>query len=106
MTVLCGHGYTPARPACAEIHSRRAPPSVLVPTAECGLKNDQWEVISQLAEVRVGENESFEAALRRFNKKIQQSGILAEARRREHFEKPSVKRKRKEAKRKKAARGE
>jgi len=43
-----------------------------------------------LAEVRVGENESFESALRRFNKKIQQSGILAEARRREHYEKPSV----------------
>jgi small subunit ribosomal protein S21 len=58
----------------------------------------------RLAEVRVGENETFESALRRFNKKIQQSGILAEARRREHYEKPSVKRKRKEAKRKKVAR--
>jgi small subunit ribosomal protein S21 len=63
-----------------------------------------WEVNPELAEVRVGENETFESALRRFNKKIQQSGILAEARRREHYEKPSVKRKRKEAKRKKAAR--
>jgi small subunit ribosomal protein S21 len=52
----------------------------------------------------VGENETFGSALRRFNKKIQQSGILAEARRREHYEKPSVKRKRKEAKRKKNAR--
>jgi len=62
------------------------------------------EVSPELAEVRVGENETFESALRRFNKKIQQSGILAEARRREHYEKPSVKRKRKEAKRKKAAR--
>jgi small subunit ribosomal protein S21 len=62
------------------------------------------EVIAHLAEVRVGENETFESALRRFNKKIQQSGILAEARRREHYEKPSVKRKRKEAKRKKVAR--
>ena len=40
-----------------------------------------------MAEVRVGENETFESALRRFNKKIQQSGILAEARRREHYEK-------------------
>ena len=58
----------------------------------------------RLAEVRVGENETFESALRRFNKKIQQSGILAVARRREHYEKPSVKRKRKEAKRKKNAR--
>jgi small subunit ribosomal protein S21 len=62
------------------------------------------EVNRELAEVRVGENETFESALRRFNKKIQQSGILAEARRREHYEKPSVKRKRKEAKRKKNAR--
>ena len=50
----------------------------------------------------MGENETFESALRRFNKKIQQSGILAEARRREHYEKPSVKRKRKEAKKRKA----
>ena len=58
--------------------------------------------LRRLAEVRVGENETFESALRRFNKKIQQSGILAEARRREHYEKPSVKRKRKEAKKRKA----
>ena len=63
-----------------------------------------WGGEHRLAEVRVGENETFESALRRFNKKIQQSGILAEARRREHYEKPSVKRKRKEAKRKKNAR--
>jgi small subunit ribosomal protein S21 len=50
-----------------------------------------------VSEVKVGENESFETALKRFNRKIQQDGILAEARRREHYEKPSVKRKRKEA---------
>jgi small subunit ribosomal protein S21 len=50
-----------------------------------------------LTEVVVGDNESFEAALKRFNKKVQQDGILAEARRREHYEKPSVKRKKKEA---------
>jgi small subunit ribosomal protein S21 len=50
-----------------------------------------------VSEVRISENESFETALKRFNRKIQQAGILAEARRREHFEKPSVKRKRKEA---------
>ena len=69
------------------------------------LREPGREVVNrELAEVRVGENETFESALRRFNKKIQQSGILAEARRREHYEKPSVKRKRKEAKRKKAAR--
>jgi small subunit ribosomal protein S21 len=49
-----------------------------------------------VSEVKVGENESFETALKRFNRKIQQDGILTEARRREHYEKPSVKRKRKE----------
>jgi small subunit ribosomal protein S21 len=80
--------------------------SVPGPRREGRGKHRRWEVIPDLAEVRVGENESFESALRRFNKKIQQSGILAEARRREHYEKPSVKRKRKEAKRKKAARSE
>jgi len=50
-----------------------------------------------VSEVKVGDHESFETALKRFNRKLQQDGILAEARRREHYEKPSVKRKRKEA---------
>src|SRR5262245_33601860 len=83
---------------------RRAPAPASGPGIGVGQKCRRQEVISRLAEVRVGENETFESALRRFNKKIQQSGILAEARRREHYEKPSVKRKRKEAKRKKNAR--
>src|SRR4029079_14448958 len=75
------------------------------PRARCVQARRQPEEVNPgLAEVRVGENETFESDLRRFNKKIQQSGILAEARRREHYEKPSVKRKRKEAKRKKNAR--
>lgn len=50
-----------------------------------------------MSEVKIGEHESFEIALKRFNRKIQQDGILAEARRREHYEKPGMKRKRKEA---------
>jgi small subunit ribosomal protein S21 len=50
-----------------------------------------------LAEVIVGETESFESALKRFTKRVQQDGILAEARRREHFEKPSIRRKKKAA---------
>ena len=58
-----------------------------------------------MSEVKVSDHESFETALKRFNRKIQQDGILTEARRREHYEKPSVKRKRKEAaKRRKAIR--
>ena len=50
-----------------------------------------------MANVVAGDNESFESLLRRFNRRVQQDGILAEARRREHYEKPSVKRKRKAA---------
>jgi small subunit ribosomal protein S21 len=58
-----------------------------------------------VAQVNADGNESFESLLRRFNKKVQQEGILSEVRRREHYEKPSVKRKRKEAaKRRKIAR--
>ena len=56
-----------------------------------------------MANVVAGDNESFESLLRRFNKKVQQGGILAEVHRREHYEKPSVKRK-EAARRRKAAR--
>jgi len=58
-----------------------------------------------VARVVVGENESFESLLRRFNKRVQQEAILSEVRRREYYEKPSIKRKRKEAqKRRKSSR--
>lgn len=49
----------------------------------------------QMSEIKVGENESIESALKRFKKKIQKAGILSEIKRRERYEKPSVKRKRK-----------
>ncbi len=48
-----------------------------------------------MPEVKVGENESIESALKRFKKKIQKAGILSEIKRREVYEKPSIKRKRK-----------
>ena len=58
-----------------------------------------------MAEVVIGDGESFEAALKRFTKRVQQDGTLSEARRRERFEKPSVRRKKKEAaRRRKSAR--
>ena len=58
-----------------------------------------------MAHVVADDNESFESLLRRFNKRVQQEGILSEVRRREHYEKPSIKRKRKEAaKRRKSSR--
>jgi len=45
--------------------------------------------------ITLGENESIERALKRFKKSCQNSGILAELKRREYYEKPSVKRKKK-----------
>ena len=57
-----------------------------------------------LTEVLFRQNESFEAGLRRFNKRVQQDGVLAESRRRKQFEKPSVRRKKKQAARTRKAR--
>ena len=45
--------------------------------------------------IKVRENEPFEVAMRRFKKQCEKAGILAELRKREHYEKPSVRRKRK-----------
>jgi small subunit ribosomal protein S21 len=43
----------------------------------------------------VRDGESFESALKRFKKLCEKTGILSEIKKREHFEKPSVKRKKK-----------
>ena len=60
--------------------------------------------MAEVTGVVAGEHESFENLLKRFNRRVQQDGILAERRRREFYERPSIKRKRKEAaKRRKSA---
>lgn len=46
-----------------------------------------------MSEVKVGKNETLDSALRRFKRTCQKAGVLAEVRKREHYEKPSVKRK-------------
>jgi small subunit ribosomal protein S21 len=48
-----------------------------------------------MAGIRVRDNEPFEMAVKRFRKKCEKAGILSELRRRERYEKPSVKRKKK-----------
>ena len=48
-----------------------------------------------MSEGRVKENESLDSALRRFKRQCAKSGVMAEVRKREHYEKPSVKRKKK-----------
>ena len=58
-----------------------------------------------MANVSLMDGETFESLLKRFNRRVQQDGILSEARRRQHFEPPTVRRKKKEAaKRRKSAR--
>ena len=48
-----------------------------------------------MPEIKVGKNESLDRALRRFKKSIRKEGVLSEIRKRSHYEKPSVKRKKK-----------
>lgn len=48
-----------------------------------------------MSEIKVGKNETLDSALRRFKKKCAQTGILKEYKKREHYEKPSVRRKKK-----------
>ena len=48
-----------------------------------------------MSEIKVGKNETLESALRRFKRSCQKAGVLSEVRKREHYEKPSVKTKKK-----------
>jgi small subunit ribosomal protein S21 len=45
--------------------------------------------------VVVKEGESIEGAIRRFKRKCEKAGVLSELKKRQHYEKPSVKRKKK-----------
>ena len=46
-----------------------------------------------MSEIKVQKGESLDSALRRFKRSCQKAGVLSEVRKREHYEKPSVKRK-------------
>jgi small subunit ribosomal protein S21 len=52
---------------------------------------------SPMSEVKINPGDQFELALKRFNRKVQQDGVLSEARRRAHYESPQARRKRKAA---------
>ena len=45
-----------------------------------------------MSQVKLKENESLDNALRRFKRQTQKDGVIQEVRKREHYEKPSVKR--------------
>ena len=51
--------------------------------------------------IKVKDNESFEVAMKRFKKQVEKAGILTELRRREYYDKPSIRKKKKAARRSK-----
>ena len=48
-----------------------------------------------MSEIRIKDNESLDSALRRFKRSCAKAGVMSEVRKREHYEKPSVRRKKK-----------
>ena len=52
-------------------------------------------MVNLVSTVRVGENESVDSAIKRFKRKCQKDGIIGDLRKKEAYEKPSVKRKKK-----------
>ena len=62
--------------------------------------------LKEMSIVRVGENENIDSALRRFKRKCSRDGIIGDLRKKEHYEKPSVRKKKKsEAARKRSIKG-
>ena len=59
------------------------------------IEPDAPEGGKSMSEIRVKEGESLESALKRFKRQCARSGVIQEVRKREHYEKPSVKRKKK-----------
>ena len=51
--------------------------------------------LNYMSKVKIKENESLDSALRRFKRQTSRDGVIQEVRKREHYEKPSVKRKKK-----------
>jgi len=54
-----------------------------------------WREGKNLSEIRIKDNESLDSALRRFKRATQKAGILGEVRKREQYDKPSIKKKKK-----------
>ncbi|EEP29179.1 ribosomal protein S21 [Shuttleworthella satelles DSM 14600] len=57
--------------------------------------HDWREVEKSMSSIIIKENESLDSALRRFKRSVAKAGIQQEIRKREHYEKPSVRRKKK-----------
>jgi small subunit ribosomal protein S21 len=59
------------------------------------LKRRSFEGVLGMAWIRVKEHEPIDSAIRRFKKQCEKAGTLKELRKRENYEKPSVRRKKK-----------
>ena len=59
------------------------------------LEGTEGRVREEMSTVVVKENETLDSALRRFKRSCAKAGIQQEIRKREHYEKPSVRRKKK-----------
>lgn len=63
--------------------------------AKCSSIGERAEGGKTVSEIRIKENESIDSALRRFKRSCAKAGTLSELRKREHYESPSVKRRKK-----------
>ena len=54
-----------------------------------------WREGNKLAEIHVKENESLDSALKRFKRSCAKSGVLADLRKKEYYQSPSVRRRKK-----------
>lgn len=72
--------------------TRATPPGHLPRVARGGSSNG-----ASMPIIKIKDNEPFEIALKRFKKQVEKAGILTELRRREYFDKPSVRKKKKAA---------
>lgn len=84
-------GPVPIRCRGAALTPLQCDPKIVEPTGTSEREGGDYE----MPLVHVKEDETFENALRRFKRKCEKSGILSELKKRQHYEKPSTKRKRK-----------
>ena len=87
-----GRGSPTSGPRSASLRARRREAAGALEAFEDS--HDRKEGCA-LPGVKLKENESFEGALKRFKKQCEKAGIMYELRRREHYEKPSVRKKKK-----------
>jgi small subunit ribosomal protein S21 len=60
-------------------------------------ENEHLEGLEHMPVIKIKDSESFEGAMKRFKKTCEKAGILTELRRREYYDKPSIRKKKKEA---------